>query len=318
MALLTLIVGLSLLVLGADLVVRGASRFAGRLRISPVIVGLTVVALATSLPEAVVSLGGVWQGRAELALGNAVGSNLFNILFILGAVALLRPLAVNRCFLRRELPALALVTLCCLFAAIDGTFSRGEGLLLVVGLTGYLALVVRSVGRQATETPLARKPDSWDTSTRTLVLLLGGGVASLGLGAHIALGAAVDIAASFSVGERVVGLFVLGAGSSLPELVTSVVAVRRGSSDIAIGNVLGSCLFNLLFVLGLTSVLAPSSVAFSSESLVDVAAMAAAFAVAAVFLRSGLRLSRLEGGVLVLNYLGYLGVAVVFGERSFG
>ena len=308
---LTFIVGLLLLVVGAEALVRGATRLAAVLGISPLVIGLTVVAFGTSSPEFAVSIKAAVSDQADIALGNVVGSNIFNVLLILGLSALVMPLSVSQQLVRLDVPVMIGLSVLVLVLALDGTLGRIEGLLLVVGLLLYTAFLVRQSRREsaAVRDEYAREYDAPPTAGRGWIVnlaLVAGGLALLVLGSRWLVDSAVTAARHFGVSELIVGLTIVAAGTSLPELVTSVVAALRGERDIAVGNVVGSNIFNLMGVLGLAGVIAPGGIAVSPAAIaIDLPVMiAVALACLPIFF-TGHTISRGEGALLVGYYIAY-------------
>jgi cation:H+ antiporter len=308
MDLLWLVVGFTLLAVGAEALVRGAVNLALRAHVSPLVVGLTIVALGTSAPELVVSLHSALQGRGDVSVGNVVGSNICNVGLILGLAALLRPLSVRVQLVRSELPVLLVVSLLLVIFLRNEAISRIEGLILVAGSALYfwtqITLARRSPlpGIDLTSLPAASRPPR----RRLIVdlLLIGGGIAILVVGAGRFLTGAVGIARTVGVSEAVIGLTLVAVGTSLPELATSVVAALRSQGDVAIGNVIGSNILNVLVILGLTGSVAPLH--SPGIATVDLAAMCGFAILLLPLLRSGFTLSRPEGGVLLALYAAYL------------
>lgn len=299
-----LILGLVLLVAGAELLVRGASRLAGALRISPLVIGLTVVAYGTSAPELAVSLQSALAGQGDIALGNVVGSNIFNILFILGASALIAPLVVNARLVRWDVPIMFGLSVLVLVLGADGRIGRVEGALLAAGAVAYTALLVRE-GRRTGEAPTedaAANQAPWYVNAGLILLGLGG----LVLGARWLVAGAVAFARGFGVDELVIGLTVVAAGTSLPEVATSLVAAFRGQRDIAVGNVIGSNIFNVLAVLGFSASMAPGGIPVASAAITfDVPVMiAAALACLPIFFTAH-RIDRWEGALFLAYYIAY-------------
>lgn len=317
MAFVELIAGLVVLVLGAEALVRGASRLALGLGISPVVVGLTVVAFGTSSPELAVSLSAAWGGQGDLVTGNAVGSNIFNMMFILGVSALIVPLVVQQRMIRIDVPLLVGVSLLTWWLLSDGQLGRLDGALLFAGIVVYTATTVRFAKResavvldeyaQAIPPPQQAKPAAW----RALLLL----VAGLGLcvlGSRWMVSGAVTLAQVIGLSERVVGLTIVAAGTSLPELATSIMAALRGQRDIAVGNVIGSNIFNLLGILGLTGMLSPHVIEVPVSVLqLDIPVMIGVAVLCVPIVITGYRISRLEGAALLLLYLGYVAYLVL-------
>jgi cation:H+ antiporter len=309
---LGLLAGLVLVVVGADALVRGAARAASSFGVPPLLVGFTVVAYGTSAPELAVSLSAGAASRPELALANVVGSNVFNVLAILGLAALFAPLVASADVVRREIPLMLLVTLGALILGADGSFDRGDGLLLLAGLALLTASqvrvarrAVRGAAQHAIRTRLGR-----DGLVRDALFVVAG-VTGLVIGAGWLVDAAVAIALDLGVSQVVVGVTIVAAGTSLPELATSVVAALRGERDLAIGNVVGSNVFNLVGILGLASLTAPSGLPVAPQVLgLDAWVALGAAALLLPLARSGGALVRWEGAVLVLAYAGYLAAVV--------
>ncbi len=305
--------GLLLLVGGAELLVRGASRLAMAWGISPLVVGLTVVAFGTSAPELAISVRAALAGQGAMAIGNVVGSNIFNVLFILGMAALMSPLVVAERVVRLEVPLTVALSALVLWFARDGRLDTVEGGVLLAGLAGYVVFsVVQSRRASAVSMTVddgdSAAPRSADVPTswiRNTALSLAG-LAMLALGANWLVAAAVTAAEFFGVSELVIGLTIVAAGTGLPELVTSVIASLRGQRDIAVGNVIGSNLFNLMGVLGAASVAAPGGLEVPPEAFhFDLPIMlVVTFACLPIFFTGGL-ISRAEGGLLLAYYIAY-------------
>jgi cation:H+ antiporter len=315
MVALTLVLGLGLLVVGAEALVRGAARLAGAFGISSIVIGLTVVAFGTSAPELAVSVRGALGGTADVAIGNVVGSNLFNVLVILGASALAGGLIVHQRIVRLDMPLVIAATVLVWGLASDGVIARWEGGLLV-GLTVlYTGWLVRSSRREPTEIvaqfeeaftvdPLQAR-GTWPRS----VLLVVIGLVLLVVGADRLVVSAVSIATALGVSDLVIGLTIVAAGTSLPELATSVVAAMRGERDIAVGNVVGSNLFNLLLVLGGAAAVAPRGLGVAADALtLDLPFSLVVMVVVLPVLAIGLTVRRWEGALLVTGYVGYAAV----------
>lgn len=306
-AYLLVAVGVVTLYYGGDLLVHHASRLARTLGISPMVVGLTVVAFGTSAPELAATLSAALAGAPEIAIGNVAGSNIANVGLILGLTALFYPLATEWRFLRREVPWLLAVTVAAVPLLYDGRLGRLEGLLLVVGLAAFLVMSFRDGGAPgggATETDGRTRGRVWRTAALALA-----GVALLALGAQALVTGATTLARAWGVPERVIGLTLVAIGTSLPELASSLVAALRRETDIILGNVVGSNLFNLLAVLGTATLVHPIVVP-ASGMRVDLWVMLG-FTVAVVPLllwrpRHGPQLGRRRGGFLLFAYVAYV------------
>lgn len=324
LSLLALVGGLVLLVVGAEWLVRGASSVAAAAGIGPVVIGLTVVAYGTSAPELAVSVGGALSGASDVAVGNVVGSNAFNLLVVLGLAALAGGLVVHDRIVRIDVPLLLAATLGVWWAAADGTLDRLDGaLLLVVGVayTVWLIVAARREPDAVRAEFAGALPTPLEARMRPIraVLLIVVGLGALVVGADLLVGAAVELASALGVSDLVIGLTVVAAGTSLPELATSVVAARRGERDIAVGNAVGSSLFNLVIVLGGAAVVAPRGLPVASEALaLDLPLAAVIVLVAVPALAVGLRMAPWEGAVLLTVYAAYLVVMVRVGTGAAG
>jgi cation:H+ antiporter len=302
------LLGLVLLIAGAELLVRGASRLAASAGLSPLLIGLTVVAWGTSAPELATSSVAALAGSADLALGNVVGSNLFNVLFILGLAALVSPLPVDRKLVRIDVPLLIAISLASWALCADGSVSRLDGLALLAGLVAYTVFSIRvsrtDPGPLAAAAEPARPRHAHGLAANVALVALG--LAGLVAGSRWLVAGAVEIAQAVGLSELIIGITIVAAGTSLPEVATSVLAAARGERDIAVGNVVGSNLFNLLGVLGAAATLAPSGVAVSDAALrFDLPVMVAtSVACLPVFFVGG-RIERWEGALFVGYWAAY-------------
>ena len=318
MQMLLFALGLALLLAGAELLVRGASRLAAAVGISPLVIGLTVVAFGTSAPELAVSTGSALTGRPDIAFGNVVGSNILNILVILGLAALISPLAVHRQLIRFDVPLMVAVSLLVLLFALDGSVGRWEGLALLAGIVAYTVWVIRQSRKEsrAVQAEYEREFGAKDAGPAQRlwlqVLLILAGLGMLVLGAKWLVAGAVAIALWLGLSELVIGLTIVAAGTSLPEVATSVLASIRGERDIAVGNVVGSNLYNILAVLGLAAAVAPDGVAVATAALnFDVPVMiAVSIACLPVFISGG-AIDRWEGAIFLLYYALYAAFLVL-------
>lgn len=307
MALLWILLGVGLLYGGAEGLVRGSASVARRLGLSPLVIGLTVVAFGTSMPELVVSVRATLAGAGPIAVGNVVGSNIANIALILGLSALIRPIRVHAQLIRVDVPILIVASVALAVLLQDGRVGRVEGVLFLAGLVGYTVLGLRLARAESAavhaEFAEATPPPtgSW---ARDLVFIAAG-LGLLVLGARLLVDGAVTIATSFGVSEAVVGLTIVAVGTSLPELATSLVAAGKGEGDIAVGNVVGSNLFNILGILGTASVVRPLTQ--TGMTRLDLGVMVGLALVMLPLMRTGFRLSRGEGGFLLAVYLVYVG-----------
>ncbi len=304
--------GLVLLIAGGELLVRGASRLAELVGLSPLVIGLTVVAFGTSAPEVAVSVQSSLAGEADIAVGNVVGSNIFNILFILGLSSLILPLAVARQVIRSEVPVMIAVSFLFWLLALDGKMSRFEALMFVAGIVFYTGFLVRQSRKEtaAAHSEGDRVLDEGKKKTVRSLLLYGvfvvGGLLLLVVGSHWLVESAVAISRLFGVDELVIGLTVVAAGTSLPEVATSVVAAMKGERDIAVGNVIGSNVFNILCVIGLAGVVSPSGINVAAVALhFDIPIMVATAVACLPIFVSGNRISRWEGALFLFYYAAY-------------
>jgi len=304
--LLLFFAGLALLIGGAELLVRGASRLASLAGLSPLVVGLTIVAYGTSAPELAVSLQGVLSGREDIALGNVIGSNIFNVLFILGASALAAPLSVSAQLVRIDLPVMLFSSLLVFLLALDGRIGQMDGALLLLLAAGYTALQFR-LGRNGNGAGGGEpRPKAKAGRLAFQVCLILAGLVLLALGSRWLVGGAVEIAAWLGISPLIVGLTVVAAGTSLPEAATSVLSSIRGQRDIAVGNVVGSNIFNLFLILGAAGLFAPAGIKVSRGVLgFDLPVMIAVAVVCLPLFYTGAVISRLEGLLLLGYYAAY-------------
>lgn len=309
------IVGLLFLVWGADRFVHGAAATARNLGIPPLLIGLTIVALATSSPEILVSVVAALRGEPDLAIGNAIGSNIANIGLVLGVVALLRPVELKSATLRREMPALLAVTLLTVSLFLDSYLGRVDGLVLLAGLVIVMIWLIRLGFRSPAGDPLQAEFDAEipkHMSMRVAILWLVVGIATLLLGAHWMVDGAIDIAQILGVSEVVIGITMVALATSIPELAVSVVSAFRGEYGLAIGNIVGSNIFNLLAVIGIAATIQPAALPPSVLSLhifVMVAFTLVLFAMTYEYEGRG-QITRFEGLALIAAYVAYQGYVV--------
>ncbi len=293
-----LLVGFVLLIKGADFFVEGSSSLARILRIPSVIIGLTIVAMGTSAPEASVSINAALAGSNDIAISNVVGSNIFNGLVVVGVCAVLAAFQTNKDILKRDMPLNIFVSaiLCLMF--LDGKLSRTEGILLLAGMILYLCFMICSA--------LNNREPGADIQTLSLpvsLLYIVGGLAAVIFGGDLVVDKACIIARSWGVSQNFIGLTIIAIGTSLPELVTSIVATRKGDSSLALGNAIGSNLFNILFILGMSSVISPLHVL--DESVIDCLLLTVSAVILYLFARSKKKMTRLEGAICILLYISY-------------
>ena len=314
---LIFIAGLVVIIVGAELLLRSASRSAAMLGIRPIIIGLTVVSVGTSMPELAVGITAAAEGKGALAVGNIAGTNILNILFILGLSALIRPLPMQLLSIKLDVPVMIASALALMVMAWDGVLSRTEGALLLLAAIVYTVALVRLSRR---ETAALKKEFTEEYSVATLkpghgvkkgawnAFLLAVGLAVTVLGAELLVSGAVDIAQSFGVSDAIVGLTIVAIGTSAPELATTMVATYKDDRDVAIGNLVGSSIYNILVILGLTCLVAPGGIDVSAEIMwIDLPLAALVALVCLPVFKSDRTVSRREGAFFVAAYLVYLG-----------
>ncbi len=316
--LINLVAGLALLVYGAELLVRHAAQIAARLHIPALVVGLTIVAFGTSAPELVVSTMASLDGQSALALGNVVGSNIYNVLLILGVSALVTPLLISAQLVRLDVPIMIGVSILTLVMALDGGIGRVEGCGLVLALIVYTAFQIVQGRRSGASAPSSPALPESGSFRRNVVLLLVG-LLLLVAGSRLFLDGAVTLAHMLGVSDLVIGLTIVAAGTSLPETATSIVAALRGERDIAVGNVVGSNVFNILGVLGIASIVAPAGIDVASSSIYfDLPVMiAVAFACLPVFFLNN-TISRWQGAMFVGYYAAYVAYLILDAQHHDG
>lgn len=299
-----LILGLALLIKGADFFVDGASSIAAKLRVPSLIIGLTVVSFGTSAPEAAIGISASVGGESAISLGNVIGSNLFNLLIVIGITSLVIPLTAECDVIKRDMPVNIFATGALAITVIDGVIKRYEAALFLAALAVYLFFVIRKALRNPIETDGGRQL-SWLLSTVYVI----GGLFAVVIGGDVVVDNAKLIATRLGMSETLIGLTVVALGTSLPELVTSLVAARKGEAGIAVGNAVGSCLFNVLFILGITGVIAPLRV--DTDLLADVTFLAIVTLTVYLFAAKGKRIGRIEGAICVILYVIYTAFIIV-------
>ena len=310
-----LLVGFFLLIKGADLFVDGTSSIAKLLKVPSIIIGLTIVAMGTSAPEMAVSVGAAIKGQNDIVISNVLGSNIFNLLVVAGGCAVIKSLPVSIDLRKRDFPfsigIAALLLFFCLNSLIIGgkgfTINRTEGIILFAGLMAYLGFLVYSAVKGRTGLP-------GDEEIRTMsplksVFYTALGIAGIVVGGDLVVDSASDIAAAFGLSQTIIGLTILAVGTSLPELVTSLVATRKGENDLAMGNVIGSNIFNILGVLGLSAAVSPVKV--SGFSVIDLSLFIGFCLIIYLVTYFRNKIERLPGILMVLTYLGYMTYAVM-------
>lgn len=295
---LLLLVGFALLVKGADFFVEGSASLAKIMRIPSVIIGLTIVAMGTSAPETSVSINAALAGNNDIAISNVVGSNIFNGLVVVGICAFLAGFRTDKDILKRDMPINIAISAVLCIMLVDGSMDRVEGILLLCGMVAYLAYMISSALKN-------RNPDG-ETKTISLLrslLYIAGGLAAVIFGGDLVVDKACVIATNFGVSQNFIGLTIIAIGTSLPELVTSIVATGKGDSGLALGNAVGSNLFNIMFILGMSSVISPLTVL--SESVIDAVILLLSSIILFVFARTKHSMNRGEGAACMLMYAAY-------------
>lgn len=298
MQILLLAIGFVLLVKGADWFVDGASGIAAKLNIPQLVIGLTIVAMGTSAPEAAVSISAALKGSADITIGNIVGSNILNVWIILGLASCIVPIAVAKSTIRIDTPFMILISAVLLLLGWDGSVSLLDGIILILLFLGYLGYMLYMARKGNMEEEPSKDLKLWQALLYTAV-----GLILIVLGANIAVEAASALARIFSLSERFIGLTIVALGTSLPELFTSVTAARKGNADIAMGNIVGSNIFNILFVVGLSAVIVP--VPFAGNFRIDMMIAIAASLMLLIFAASKKKLVRWHGIVMLLGYVAY-------------
>jgi len=304
------IVGLVILTIAADKLVEGAAGVAHRIGISPLVVGLTIVAMGTSAPELVVSVQSSFEGNPGIAVGNCIGSNIFNIAAILGIAAIIRPIAVSRPVIRRDVPIMIVTAGMAWLYAYDRQFSRFESVFMLLCMISYIAWSIIEARKNPEAAPPEETPAIQTTLPGEILRIVLGLVALVG-GSKLLLVGSVGLAKLAGISDEVIGLTLIAAGTSMPELATSVVASFRGQPDIAVGNVVGSNIFNILGILGVAGTLLPLDVS-SHMFGIDLPLMVIVSIACIPIMRSGMVISRLEGALLITGYTVYT-VALVMG-----
>ncbi|MBQ8982476.1 MAG: calcium/sodium antiporter [Lachnospiraceae bacterium] len=308
-----LIIGFVLLIKGADFFVDGASAVARLLKIPSVVIGLTIVAMGTSAPEAAVSVTASMKGSNEIAVSNVIGSNIFNLLMVIGVCAAIKAFATDMNILKRDMPVNIAATVLMLIFLLDGTIGRIEGIILLVCLVVYLIVVVRSALKERKAAAASEEKEEKKMPIPLIIVSILGGVLAIIWGGDLVVDNAQRIALSFGMSPMLVGLTIVAMGTSLPELVTSIVASRKGESGLALGNAVGSCLFNILLIIGLSATISPISPSGASvvESITDTGILAGVTVLMLILSATGKKVSRLEGVIYVALYFAYMAFAIL-------
>lgn len=303
-----LVVGFALLIKGADIFVDGSSSVARIFKVPAIIIGLTIVAMGTSAPETAVSLVAAIDGQNEIALSNVIGSNIFNLLVVVGICAAVKPIVPAKAIIRRDLPISLICAVLLLLGCLNLALGRLEGAMLLICFFVYIAYLIYT----AKKNPVSEKDgqnNAKKLSPLKSALFILFGIAGIVLGGNLVVNSASDIAASFGLSQTLIGLTIVAVGTSLPELVTSVVASRKGENELALGNAVGSNIFNILLVMGLSTAISPIKVA--SQSVWDLAVLAVMTAAVLGYLLVRKKLDRPFGVFMVLAYVGYMAYIIV-------
>lgn len=299
-----LIIGFVLLIKGADFFVDGSSSLAKLLKIPAVIIGLTIVAMGTSAPEAAVSITAGMQGSNGIAISNVIGSNIFNSLVVVGVCGAMAAFKTSKDILKRDLPINILITIALIVMFIDGTLSRFDGILLLIGMVAFISLMIKAALTSRDE---GEEIESMPLSKCFIYIILGI-IAIIG-GGQLVVNSAKAIAYSFGWSETFVGLTIVAVGTSLPELVTSIVATRKGESGLALGNAIGSNVFNILFILGMSSTLTP--IVLDPVAIYDAIVLLGIALLTYFFAKTNEEVSRIEGLIMVFAYIAYTAYLLV-------
>ncbi len=298
---LLIVVGVVMVLVGADRLTEGASALARRMNVPEIIIGLTIVAAGTSAPELFVSLVSALKGTPDLAVGNVVGSNTMNSMLIVGCAAIAAPMVISRSTVKKDIPFSVGASLLLLLLTLDSHLGIIDGVILLVGFAAFMTYTLRQAKTGQADSASEGKSLKWSTS----VIYVIAGLALLVVGSNVFVDSASSVAYSLGISEGVVGLTIVAGGTSLPELATSVVAARKGQSAIAIGNVIGSNVFNILMILGITATIAPMSI--EGITIIDMGVMMLSVTLVWLFSRTKYTVERWEGALLVTGYLAYLG-----------
>ncbi len=311
-ALVILLVGFVLLIKGADFFVEGSSAVARKLRIPSIIVGLTIVAMGTSMPELAVSVTAALAGNNEIAVSNVVGSNIFNLMVVCGACTLFVPLAINKSTLKLDFPlSIVCAIMLLVMGAIGMEVGTVDGIILSACFITYIAVLVRQALKARAAGSADEDTEKKDIPVWLCLIYIVGGVVAIVFGGDFVVDGASTVASKFGMSQTLIGLTVVAIGTSLPELVTSLVASRKGEDDMAVGNVIGSNIFNILFILGVAGSISPMS--FINDNIVDIIVLVAVSVLVYIFAWTKQKLTKKEGIIMLLVYVAYMVYAVIRG-----
>lgn len=311
---LFLLIGFILLIKGADWFVDGSSSVAKLLKIPSIIIGLTIVACGTSLPEAAVSISAAIKGSNEIALSNVIGSNLFNLLVVIGVCAVIAPIGVSKDLYKRDFPLCILFTILTTFFVWDKTLGRIEGIILLTLFIIYLFILTKSALKSRKEKSEEDASEIKTYSPLISFLLIAAGIAGIAFGGQFVVDSSVGIAGKLGLSQTLIGLTIVACGTSLPELVTSIVASKKGENDLALGNVVGSCIFNLVFILGMSASIHPiggSANPIIMNTIIDLIILSVVTVLFYILVWTKKTVNRVEGGISVLAYIAYLAYIIL-------
>ncbi|MBP1539672.1 MAG: calcium/sodium antiporter [Prevotella sp.] len=300
---LFIILGIYIVIRGADFLTDGAVAIAERANIPQIIIGLTIVAMGTSMPEFCVSFMSALKGTSDIAVGNVIGSNIFNTLLIVGSAAAIAPIAIAPVTIRRDVPVSILASIALIILIIDGRLSRIDAAIILILFIAFMALTLRGAKDSDEETAEKKNYSIWKS-----IALVAAGLLFLIVGSNVFVDHAVEVARKLNVSDAIIGLTIVAGGTSMPELATSIVAARKGNSGIAIGNVLGSNVFNILFILSITGLVCPMTI--SGITPVDMAMLVGSVTLLWLFAASKLRIERWEAFVLLAIFIAYMGYLI--------
>lgn len=313
MEFILLLVGFFFLIKGADVFVEGSSSIAKKFNVPPMVIGLTIVAMGTSAPEAAVSITSSLSGQNDMAVANVVGSNFFNILVVLGVSSIIATLPVEKNTIKKDTPFLIIVSLLLLLFSTDKYISRAEGILLLITFVYFLVDTIKTAMKESKNEDNTEEAISIDAPNDTPMILTIGlsllGATGIVIGGDMVVNSATTIATNFGMSANLVGLTIVAVGTSLPEFVTSVVAVKKGETDIAIGNVIGSNLFNILFVLGLSTTI--NAIEISLFAVIDVIFMNLITILLFIFMKKNNSLVKTQGLILIVLYIAYMAYTIM-------
>ena len=307
MSYILLLIGFVLLIKGADYFVEGSASLAKKLKVPSIIIGLTIVAMGTSAPEAAVSISASLKGSNGIVFGNVIGSNIFNLAVVIGICSMIKPISVSKETLKSEYPISVLALIVMAFMSLDmlifnkggNIISRTDGIILLILMVLFILMQIKNALKGRTD----EEEEIKTLSPFMMALFIIGGIAAVIYGGDMVVNSATDIAKSFGVSDNLIGLTIVAIGTSLPELVTSLVAAKKGENDLALGNVIGSNIFNILFIIGMTAAVSP--IAVGSESLIDMIWLFAISVITYLFAVRDKKINRWQGAAMIIMYIAF-------------